>query len=37
MIKNPHLEYIEVNDLPKLASLEQLFPASYAPLPREYR
>ena len=37
MVKNPHLEYIEVNDLPKLASLEQLFPASYAPLPREYR
>ncbi|MFZ0499049.1 MAG: peptide-methionine (S)-S-oxide reductase MsrA [Steroidobacteraceae bacterium] len=37
MIKNPHLEYIEINDLPKLASLEQLFPASYAPLPREYR
>jgi peptide-methionine (S)-S-oxide reductase len=36
MIKNPHLEYIEVNDLPKLTSLEQLFPASYEPLPREY-
>ena len=37
MIKNPHLDYIEVNDLPKLTSLKQLFPASYAPLPREYR
>lgn len=37
MIKNPHLEYIEVNDLPKLTSLEQLFPAAYSPLPREYR
>ncbi|HEY1890805.1 MAG TPA: peptide-methionine (S)-S-oxide reductase MsrA [Steroidobacteraceae bacterium] len=36
MIKNSHLEYIEVNDLPKLTSLKQLFPASYAPLPREY-
>ncbi|MGH8201890.1 MAG: peptide-methionine (S)-S-oxide reductase MsrA [Steroidobacteraceae bacterium] len=36
MIKNPHLEYIEVNDLPKLTSLKQLFPASFAPLPREY-
>jgi peptide-methionine (S)-S-oxide reductase len=36
MIKNPRLEYIEVNDLPKLTSLKQLFPASFAPLPREY-
>ena len=36
MLKNPRLEYIEVNDLPKLTSLKQLFPASYAPLPREY-
>lgn len=37
MIKNPHMEYIEVNDVPKLGSLKQLFPASYRPLPREYR
>lgn len=37
MLKNPHLDYIEVNDVPKLASLKQLFPASYMPLPREYR
>ncbi|MHB8814642.1 MAG: peptide-methionine (S)-S-oxide reductase MsrA [Steroidobacteraceae bacterium] len=36
MLKNPHLDYIEVNDVPKLASLKQLFPASYMPLPREY-
>jgi peptide-methionine (S)-S-oxide reductase len=37
MIKNPHLEYIEVNDVPKLASLKQLFPSSYRPLPLQYR
>jgi hypothetical protein len=37
MIKNPHLEYIAVNDVPKLKTLEQMFPASYVPLPREYR
>ena len=36
MARNPHLDYIEVNDVPKLASLKQLFPASYMPLPREY-
>lgn len=36
MIKNPHLDYIEVNDVPKLASLKRLFPASYRPLPLEY-
>lgn len=36
MIKNPHLDYIEVNDVPKLASLKQLFPASYRPVPLEY-
>jgi peptide-methionine (S)-S-oxide reductase len=36
MIKNPHLDYIEVNDVPKLASLKRLFPASYRSLPREY-
>ena len=36
MLKNPHLEYIVVNDVPKLTSLKQLFPASYAPLPRAY-
>ncbi len=37
MIKNPHLEYIEVNDVPKLASLRRLFPDAYRPLPRQYR
>jgi peptide-methionine (S)-S-oxide reductase len=37
MIKNPHLEYIEVNDVPKLGSLERLFPASYRPTPLRYR
>ena len=37
MIKNPHLDYIEVNDVPKLASLRQLFPASYRSLPLEFR
>jgi peptide-methionine (S)-S-oxide reductase len=37
MLKNPHLAYIEVNDLPKLVSLERLFPASYRSLPLRYR
>jgi peptide-methionine (S)-S-oxide reductase len=37
MIKNPHLDYIEINDVPKLASLQRLFPASYRPVPLEYR
>ena len=37
MIKNPHLDYIEVNDVPKLGSLKRLFPDSYNSLPREYR
>lgn len=37
MLKNPQLDYIVVNDVPKLASLRQLFPASYMSLPREYR
>ena len=37
MQKNPHLDYIEVNDVPKLASLEHLFPASYRALPLQYR
>lgn len=36
MLKNPHLDYIEVNDVPKLASLKRLFPASYRSLPLEY-
>lgn len=36
MVKNPHLPYIEVNDLPKLGSLERLFPASYRSLPLQY-
>lgn len=37
MIKNPYLDYIRVNDVPKLASLKQLFPASFDLMPREYR
>jgi peptide-methionine (S)-S-oxide reductase len=37
MIKNPQLDYIEVNDVPKLASLKRLFPDAYRPLPRQYR
>lgn len=37
MIKNPQLEYIVVNDLPKLASLKRLFPDAYRPLPRQYQ
>ena len=36
MLKNPHLDYIEINDVPKLASLKRLFPASYRSLPLEY-
>jgi len=37
MIRNPRLQYIEVNDVPKLASLEHLFPASYLPVPRQFK
>lgn len=37
MLKNPHLDYIEINDVPKLASLQRLFPASYRPEPLRYR
>ena len=36
MIRNPHLDYIEVNDVPKLGSLKRLFPASYRSLPLQY-
>ena len=36
MRKNPHLEYIEINDLPKLVSLKRLFPTSYRASPLEY-
>lgn len=36
MIRNPHLPYIEINDVPKLASLQRLFPDSYRPLPLRY-
>jgi peptide-methionine (S)-S-oxide reductase len=36
MLKNPHLDYIEVNDVQKLASLKQLFPASYRAVPLQY-
>ena len=37
MIKNPQLDYIEVNDVPKLASLRRLFPDAYRSMPRQYR
>jgi peptide-methionine (S)-S-oxide reductase len=37
MRKNPHLPYIEINDLPKLASLKRLFPDAYRSSPIEYR
>ncbi len=37
MSRNPRLEYIAVNDLPKLGSLKRLFPASYRPTPLRYR
>jgi peptide-methionine (S)-S-oxide reductase len=36
MIKNPHTEYIEVNDVPKLESLKHFFPASYRAMPLQY-
>lgn len=36
LIKNPHMEYIEVNDLPKIASLKEMFPGSYRALPLQY-
>lgn len=36
MLNNPHLEYIEVNDVPKLASLKRLFPQSYRAVPVQY-
>lgn len=37
MRKNPRLRYIEVNDVPKLASLKRLFPAFYRADPLRYR
>lgn len=36
MRKNPRLEYIVVNDVPKLASLKRLFPSSYRADPLRY-
>lgn len=36
MLKNPHLDYIVVNDRPKLASLKRLFPAAYREAPVEF-
>ena len=36
MLKNLHLRYIEVNDVPKLAGLRRLFPASYRAPALEY-
>lgn len=36
MLKNPHLEYIEINDLPKLVSLKRLFPTFYRAAPLAY-
>lgn len=37
MRKHPRLEYIQVNDVPKLASLKRLFPAYYRADPLRYR
>ena len=37
MRKHPRLEYIEINDVPKLASLKRLFPAYYRADPLRYR
>ena len=37
MIKNPHLDYIVVNDVPKLASLKRLFPSAYRDSPLQFR
>lgn len=37
MVKNPDLQYIEVNDVPKVASLKKLFPASFRRFPLTYR
>jgi peptide-methionine (S)-S-oxide reductase len=37
MHKHPHLEYIEVNDIPKLSSLRRLFPAYYRSIGIRYR
>lgn len=36
MAKNPHMEYIAVNDMPKLASLKRLFPTFYRSMPLQY-
>jgi peptide-methionine (S)-S-oxide reductase len=36
MRRNPNLDYIEINDLPKLVSLKRLFPDSYRASPLEY-
>lgn len=37
MSKNPHLDYIVVNDVPKVGGLKRLFPASYRSMPLQYR
>lgn len=36
MLRNPHLAYIEVNDMPKLASLKELYPRYYRAAPVRY-
>jgi peptide-methionine (S)-S-oxide reductase len=36
MIKNPHLDYIVINDRPKIASLQRLFPANFLTSPIEF-
>jgi peptide-methionine (S)-S-oxide reductase len=36
MIKNPRLDYIVINDRPKVASLKRLFPSSYLEFPVEF-
>jgi peptide-methionine (S)-S-oxide reductase len=35
-IKNPHLDYVVVNDRPKLAGLKRLFPSAYRESPVEF-
>ncbi len=36
MLKHPELRYIAINDVPKLAGLKRLFPASYRAQPVRY-
>jgi peptide-methionine (S)-S-oxide reductase len=36
MIKNPRMDYIVINDRPKVAALKRLFPSSYLEFPVEF-